>query len=451
MRALAARAAVAEPPEALLSALEASVPATTGAGPARRQRGLDDAELQSKLSAAELMEIEQALASGESAYAVEFIPSPARADSGLNITTVRERIGRIGRVVRVLPQSTPRNEKAPGGLKFVLVVISPADAAELAAAAGAQPAAVTVLHRAGTGNAEPGRGRRTRRASWNGAHRRDVVRVDVRTARRNDGTRFGARRLARAPDRRSAGAGRARRRRAGAASVARRKHPSSAAHAPERVAASHGAAPGRARTAAADRARPAQPRPAKCAASDRGRANRARQGRSRTSVSRARPPRAQRVRPRYRKPCRAARRRQIRGRHDSHRRQRAVEHAPFDRSVRRRRGDRAGKGGRESRARASARRHSSARNPDGSGIFDPRCGQHHQRSRARHGHRAEDRRRTGRRARPPQSTGQGRQFSASRPADGGDDRRDSRSRPGLRGFWYQSRWSTRSSRWTPQR
>ncbi len=178
VRALATQTTIAAPPESLLSALDASI-RTTQTAPARQPRGLEDAELASKLSAAEHIEIEQALASGECVYAVEFVPSPARAEAGLNITVVREQIGKIGRVVRVLPQSVARSAGAPGGLKFVLVVISSAGVPELAAAAGAQPAAVTTLAAAAPESPPTPTQVDDSDEPIERAHRRDVVRVNV--------------------------------------------------------------------------------------------------------------------------------------------------------------------------------------------------------------------------------------------------------------------------------
>jgi two-component system, chemotaxis family, sensor kinase CheA len=179
VRALAANAAIAAPPESLLSALDASVQATAHETPERGAPGLWDKELAAKLSTAEQTEIAQALASGEFAYAVEFIPSPARADTGLNITAVRERIGRIGRIVRVLPQSVARSEVAPGGLKFVLIVISSAPSAELAAAAGGHPAAVTSLTAPSAEGLPAMAEVDVTDELFDRGARRDVVRVDV--------------------------------------------------------------------------------------------------------------------------------------------------------------------------------------------------------------------------------------------------------------------------------
>jgi two-component system, chemotaxis family, sensor kinase CheA len=178
VRALAAKSTVITPPESLLSALEGSVQLVGQASPSPSAGSIGDAELASKLSAAELTEIQQALTSGESAYKIAFIPSPSRADAGLNITTVRERVGRIGRIVRVLPQSVARSGDAPGGLKFILVVISPSGAEELASAAGVEPVAVDVLVAAAP-QTPASFTESVPDEAFDHAHRRDVVRVHV--------------------------------------------------------------------------------------------------------------------------------------------------------------------------------------------------------------------------------------------------------------------------------
>jgi two-component system chemotaxis sensor kinase CheA len=90
VRALAAQTTVAPPSESLLSALEASVQAPAQTAPSPGAPRLADAGLASKLTAAELAEVEQALANGESAYAVEFIPSPARGRGTEHHDSARE-------------------------------------------------------------------------------------------------------------------------------------------------------------------------------------------------------------------------------------------------------------------------------------------------------------------------------------------------------------------------
>jgi two-component system, chemotaxis family, sensor kinase CheA len=179
VRALAESSPLLPAPDDLLAALEAALPSAGQPVAASGASEVFDSELGTKLSAAEKTEIAQALAGGDTAYAVEFVPSAERAERGLNITSVRERIAQIGRVIRVLPQSVARSEQAPGGLKFVLVVVSSAGAEAVAGAAGAAPAAITALSAPGPA---PVAGMPPVEAVddvLETAQRRGVVRVDV--------------------------------------------------------------------------------------------------------------------------------------------------------------------------------------------------------------------------------------------------------------------------------
>jgi two-component system chemotaxis sensor kinase CheA len=62
---------------------------------------------------------------------------------------VRERVGAIAEIVRVVPKSMPRDERSPGGLAFALFVLHAGDDAALAAAAGVDAADVIALARPG--------------------------------------------------------------------------------------------------------------------------------------------------------------------------------------------------------------------------------------------------------------------------------------------------------------
>jgi two-component system chemotaxis sensor kinase CheA len=90
-----------------------------------------------KLTAAERQEIRAAIAAHKRVLRVEFTPSPSRADE-LNITSVRERVSRIAEIVRVLPVSVAESAAAPGGLSFVLILVTEASDGDIAEAAGAQ-------------------------------------------------------------------------------------------------------------------------------------------------------------------------------------------------------------------------------------------------------------------------------------------------------------------------
>jgi two-component system chemotaxis sensor kinase CheA len=76
---------------------------------------------------------------------VDFAPSPERAAEGLDVTTVRERLQRLGDLVRVFPIARPPGPDAPGGLVFALLLSTGAPDEALAAAAGVRPEAVRTI------------------------------------------------------------------------------------------------------------------------------------------------------------------------------------------------------------------------------------------------------------------------------------------------------------------
>jgi two-component system chemotaxis sensor kinase CheA len=102
-------------------------------------------DLQGKLGAAELEQLAAGVASGRAAVRVEFVPTPERAARGIDITAVRERVARLGEIVKVLPRRGAPTEGAPAGLVFVLVVLTAAPAEELAAAVEGSPGAVAPI------------------------------------------------------------------------------------------------------------------------------------------------------------------------------------------------------------------------------------------------------------------------------------------------------------------
>jgi len=77
------------------------------------------------------------VATGKCAVRVDFVPTPSRAATGLNITTVRDRVGRVAELVKVYPVSLPKSDAAPGGLGFALIALYDGDDDALRDAAGA--------------------------------------------------------------------------------------------------------------------------------------------------------------------------------------------------------------------------------------------------------------------------------------------------------------------------
>lgn len=89
-------------------------------------------ELQAKLSPAELQEVASGVAAGRRLFQVEFLPSTTRASQGVTITWVRERIGEVGEIVKIVPRSMKQSVAAPGGLAFDLLVLTDTTAQRLA-------------------------------------------------------------------------------------------------------------------------------------------------------------------------------------------------------------------------------------------------------------------------------------------------------------------------------
>lgn len=137
--AFAAGRAVPRAPAELLADLSALQP---GSGVYRESQsnliGLE-AELLSKLSPAEQVQLIEGAAQGLRAVRIEYFPAPARSAEGVSITTVRERVGKLGEIVKVIPVAVTKDERAPGALAFLLLVLSQASLEELAEAAFLRP------------------------------------------------------------------------------------------------------------------------------------------------------------------------------------------------------------------------------------------------------------------------------------------------------------------------
>jgi two-component system, chemotaxis family, sensor kinase CheA len=96
-------------------------------------------ELDAKLTPSDREQIRVGLARGERALRADFTPSPARAEQGLTITTVRERVSAIAEIVKIVPLSLPQSPAAPGGLTFVLLLLTTASDEAIAAATATTP------------------------------------------------------------------------------------------------------------------------------------------------------------------------------------------------------------------------------------------------------------------------------------------------------------------------
>ncbi len=133
---------VAEAPPALLAELDALELPVESSEPA--ELPLDPA-IASRLSTSERAQLREGVKAGRHALRVDFAPSPSRAERGINITTVRERIAAVAEIVKVLPLTTPASDNAPGGLVFSLVLLADGPSDAIADAADVAPSDIIVL------------------------------------------------------------------------------------------------------------------------------------------------------------------------------------------------------------------------------------------------------------------------------------------------------------------
>ena len=135
--------APASVPKALLDALASfQIDATSSSSVAALSM---DPEILAKMSRAEQEQLVQGLAKGRRGIIVQFMPSEARAAAGLTISSVRERVGKLGEIVKVVPRSIRAAEGGQAGVAFVLVVLTQSSDDSIAAAAGADAAEIKVI------------------------------------------------------------------------------------------------------------------------------------------------------------------------------------------------------------------------------------------------------------------------------------------------------------------
>jgi two-component system chemotaxis sensor kinase CheA len=178
VRALEKKKPVAPAPTSLLDALSRLQSfASTAGGDAERELSLEP-EIVARLSTSERGQLVQGLVSGRRAVKAEFVPSPERAAEGTSITSVRERLGKLAELVKILPISVAAGEAAPSGLKFVLLLLTDAPPDQIAAAAATTPEAlvpITVVGGLAADEAVP----LEERDGGGEQQRGGVVRVDV--------------------------------------------------------------------------------------------------------------------------------------------------------------------------------------------------------------------------------------------------------------------------------
>jgi two-component system, chemotaxis family, sensor kinase CheA len=144
VQALSKRKAVSPAPAALVSALAALRQSSAQASGAAASTSLPP-ELWSRLGAAEREQLVQGISAGRRAWLLRFVPTPARAAAGFNITAIRERLGTVAEVVKVVPQSVAATDDAPGGLAFALVILTDAADALVAEAGAVAPEELTAI------------------------------------------------------------------------------------------------------------------------------------------------------------------------------------------------------------------------------------------------------------------------------------------------------------------
>jgi two-component system chemotaxis sensor kinase CheA len=135
-------------PAALLEALDALEPAPARSGETVQVELDLEPALLAKLAPFEVAALRGARGAGRRAVRAGFSPSPAKAERGLNINSVRERVSQVAEIVKVLPLARPPSDDAPGGLAFALLLVTAAGDEEIATALGIDPREVCTLDRA---------------------------------------------------------------------------------------------------------------------------------------------------------------------------------------------------------------------------------------------------------------------------------------------------------------
>lgn len=145
VRQLAGGKTPAPVPARLLERLEALESAPVGVLPGGHAPITLELEppLAGKLLETEREQLVAGAAAGRRALRVDFHPNAERASQGITINTVRERVGKLAEIVKVVPLAGP----APGGgsLTFVLFLLTATEDATLLEAAGGPPSRVKTL------------------------------------------------------------------------------------------------------------------------------------------------------------------------------------------------------------------------------------------------------------------------------------------------------------------
>ena len=154
LKAIAEQKPVAPAPRGLLDALRDAELAQPSIEALELDIEIGDS-LESKLQLADRESLADARRRRRQGFRVDFTPSAEKNERGLNITSVRERVGAIAEIVRVLPLSRPEGVGTPVGLAFALIVISDGGPEAIAAAVEVEPDQVRALWSPATGPLPP--------------------------------------------------------------------------------------------------------------------------------------------------------------------------------------------------------------------------------------------------------------------------------------------------------
>ena len=140
VRQLAAGKPVTVAPKALLDRLESldGTERSHAGGPAAPATFELEPAIASKLSPSDREQLLAGVATGRRALRLDYVPSADRAAQGLTINTVRERVGQLAEIVKVLPMAGATS--SGGNLTFALLLLTGAEDAALLDAVGGPPA-----------------------------------------------------------------------------------------------------------------------------------------------------------------------------------------------------------------------------------------------------------------------------------------------------------------------
>ena len=134
-----------EPPASFLGALDTVIPEAPPRPGTQGARLTLEPALAQKLDAVERDLLLQGALRGRRALRVDYTPTAASFAQGMNINLLRDRLGAIAEIVRVVPISIVASEEVAGGIGFALLVLTSHGDDEIAAASGLQSPKITAI------------------------------------------------------------------------------------------------------------------------------------------------------------------------------------------------------------------------------------------------------------------------------------------------------------------